>query len=140
MKIVINSCYGGFGLSHKAVMRYAELKGIKLYPWTDDSTLNCYNCSNFEELVLNHPESLFVHYTKVPKEEFYKGNKDDNYFSNYDIERTDPILIQVVEELGKEANTKCSELKIIEISDEVEYEIEEYDGLEHVAEKHRTWS
>ena len=33
MKVVINACYGGFGLSHKAIMRYAELKGFKLYPW-----------------------------------------------------------------------------------------------------------
>jgi hypothetical protein len=31
MKIVINDCYGGFGLSYEGVMRYAELKGIKLY-------------------------------------------------------------------------------------------------------------
>ena len=32
MKVVINACYGGFGLSEKAVMRYAELKGLTLYP------------------------------------------------------------------------------------------------------------
>ena len=28
MKIVINACYGRFGLSEKAVMRYAELKRL----------------------------------------------------------------------------------------------------------------
>jgi len=31
MKVVINTCYGGFGLSHEAMLRYAEIKGIKLY-------------------------------------------------------------------------------------------------------------
>lgn len=31
MKVVINACYGGFGLSHEAVLRYAEIKGITLY-------------------------------------------------------------------------------------------------------------
>ena len=36
MKIVINICYGGFGLSHKGMMKYAELKGLKLYPYKDD--------------------------------------------------------------------------------------------------------
>ena len=29
-KIVYNGCYGGFGLSHEAIMRYAEIKGITL--------------------------------------------------------------------------------------------------------------
>lgn len=32
MKVVINSCYGGFGLSHEAILNYAELVGITLYP------------------------------------------------------------------------------------------------------------
>jgi len=31
-------------------------------------------------------------------------------------------------------------LKIVDIPDGVEWEIEEYDGMEWVAEKHRTWS
>ena len=33
MEVVINKCYGGFGLSKVAIKRYAELKkGITLYP------------------------------------------------------------------------------------------------------------
>jgi hypothetical protein len=32
MKVVIDRCYGGFGLSHEAVMRYFEIKGITVYP------------------------------------------------------------------------------------------------------------
>lgn len=32
MKIVINTQHGGFNLSHEAVMRYAEVKGLALYP------------------------------------------------------------------------------------------------------------
>jgi hypothetical protein len=28
-KVAYNACYGGFSLSHKAIMRYAELKGIR---------------------------------------------------------------------------------------------------------------
>ena len=28
MKVVINSCFGDFGLSHKAIVRYAELAGF----------------------------------------------------------------------------------------------------------------
>lgn len=30
MKVVINKCYGGFSLSEKAILRYAEIKNINL--------------------------------------------------------------------------------------------------------------
>lgn len=50
-------------------------------------------------------------------------------------DRTDPDLIAAVEELG--AGT---DLKVVEIPDGIEWELEEYDGLEWIAEKHRTWS
>lgn len=42
--------------------------------------------------------------------------------------------------MKSKADGKCAELKIIEIPDDIEWEIEEYDGWEHVAEKHRVWS
>lgn len=64
---------------------------------------------------------------------------DGNYFSDYDIPRNDPALVRVVEELGKKACDRYSLLKVVEISDGVEWEISEYDGMEHVAEVHRTW-
>jgi hypothetical protein len=33
MKIVINQCYGGFGLSNKAELRYKELSGKDFDTW-----------------------------------------------------------------------------------------------------------
>jgi hypothetical protein len=49
-------------------------------------------------------------------------------------------LIRLVQELRDEVNTGFSELKIVEIPDGIEWTICEYDGLEWVAEAHRTWS
>lgn len=48
-------------------------------------------------------------------------------------------LVDVVEKLGSKANGGSANLKVVEIPDDVEWEIEAYDGLEWVAEKHRTW-
>jgi len=57
-----------------------------------------------------------------------------------DVERDDPILVQVVEELRGEAPMKLwSELWIMEVPDGVEWQIEECEGYEWIAEKHRTW-
>ena len=49
----------------------------------------------------------------------------------YDLERTDPTLVQVVEELiGVSGN--CADLQIREVPEGVKYRIDEYDGLERV--------
>ena len=85
MKVVINGCYGGFGLSEKAMKFLGVNSG-----W---------------------PE----------------------------IERNDPKLVECVEKLGEEANDMCAELKVVEIPDDVNWEIGEYDGLEWVEEVHRRW-
>ena len=55
------------------------------------------------------------------------------------IARDDPVLVAIVRELGADANGDYGDLKIVEVPYEVEWQIEEYDGAEWVAEKHRTW-
>lgn len=56
-----------------------------------------------------------------------------------DIKRDNPYLIEIIKEMGQDADGECARLKIVEIPDDVDWFIDEYDGLEHVAEKHRTW-
>jgi predicted RND superfamily exporter protein len=51
--------------------------------------------------------------------------------------RDDPELVRAVEELGKEAGV--GELIVVEIPDDVDWIIEEYDGNERISEAHRTW-
>ena len=115
MKIVINKCYGGFGLSSEAIVLYGKKKGLNIITVKDKimkSLIHCYS----DEV------------------------KDDNYFSERDIKRNDPALIEVVEELGKKADGYFSELKIVEIPDDIKWIIEEYDGKEWIAEDHPRWS
>lgn len=52
--------------------------------------------------------------------------------SEWDLSRTDPVLIQVVEELGKVANSRYSELVIRDLEPGTRYRIDEYDGNESV--------
>ena len=72
--------------------------------------------------------------------EYYLQLSGKNKVDDYSVERDDPYLIQIVEELGEEVNNRFSKLKIVEIPDDAEWEICEYDGQEWIAEKHRVWS
>lgn len=122
-KIVYNACYGGFGLSYKAVMRYAELKGIKLWASTR-------NAGDFETVIPydgTGKKPWIIHYrtTEDP-------SVKDNYFSERDIPRNDTALVQVVEELGEDANGDCAYLEIEDIPEGTLYRIDEYDGRESV--------
>ena len=66
------------------------------------------------------------------------GITDPAWYSR-NVDRDDPYLIKIINELGEDANSRFCTLKIVEIPGDVEWEIAEYDGLEWVAEKHRIW-
>jgi len=63
------------------------------------------------------------------------GIKNDNYKAY----RSDKRLIEALESLPKE-DWGNEDLKIVEIPDGIEFEIDEYDGWESIHEKHRSWS
>lgn len=75
MKIVLNKCYGGFGLDEKLAEQY----GI----------------------------------------------------DKWSVDRSDALLVELVEKYGEDAGGSYSELEIVEIPDEAtDWEINEYDGFE----------
>jgi len=92
-KVVINTCYGGFGLSEESLEDYKKRKNIT----------------------------------------------DENFY-HWDIPRDCPDLVAKVEEGGTDVDGIYSELKVVDVPDDVNWFIHEYDGMEHVAERHRTWS
>jgi len=117
MKIVINDCFGGFGLSDAAFEKFLDRKGIawEKQPRGDYGWHEYYHAGHL-------------------------GDDEHYLYSRTMIEdRSDSDLVAVVEEMGKLANSEYSELKVLEIPDGVEWHICEYGGLEHIAEDHRTW-
>ena len=111
MKIVINSDFGGFGLSDEGLREYGRRKGLNLV------------------------EKAGTNFTF-----FYENEiKEENFFSEHDLLREDPVLVAIVEEMGEKSWNRFSALKVVEIPDGVDWYIEDYDGMEHIAERHRTW-
>jgi hypothetical protein len=138
-EVVINTCYGGFGLSDEAYEELIKL-GIpvkKYVPEEDDVKTEPIIFDN--ELIPRgeHEWHDKLYWDLKKKESNFLGQRYwDFYFKNH---RENPLLLKVVKKLGKKANTPYSNLKIVKIPADVKYEIEEYDGSEWVAEKHRVW-
>jgi len=104
MKVVINICHGGFGVSRAGVV-LLKVMGNK---------------AALKEK-LNKEGSIY----------------DDSYLRV--IDRIDKDLIKIVEKSSEAASGKYAKLAVVQIPDDVDWYIDDYDGLEHVAEKHRTW-
>jgi len=94
-KIIVNACFGGFGLSKAAFKAFTQAKGIT------------------------------------------QMKKDDVLWI---LDRSDPILVDIVERMGDAANGEYSKLVIIEIPADVDWQIGEYDGYEQVEERHMVWT
>lgn len=60
-------------------------------------------------------------------------------FDGRRVPRNLPEVVEAVESLGVEANGRCADLRVIEIPDNIQWQVVEYDGNEHVAEVHRRW-
>lgn len=64
----------------------------------------------------------------------------DDYGYEYNDKRTDENLVKCVETLGDKASGRFAKLKVVEVPDDVDWYIDEYDGIEWVAEQHRVWN
>jgi hypothetical protein len=67
---------------------------------------------------------------------------DDRYIFWSEEYRADPILIRIIEKMGDKANGRNAHLKVVEVPmwlQEKGWHIDEYDGVECVAENHQTW-
>lgn len=137
MKVVINRCYGGFSLSPRAVGALARAQGKTPYWFRTSFGANhktIYTAITEAEAFAD--KGIFgPHALDGPDPETAKWieSRPDN--------RSDPVLIRVIEELGVDvASGGAADLAIIEIPDGTDFVVEEYDGMEHIAEAHQTWS
>ena len=119
-KIAINTCFGGFNISDQAFIKLLDRKGV-----------------DFDIKIIDDVGPVLEFY-----EQDHFGDLDHE-LNPYDFtrpeDRDDPDLIAVIEELGEKANGYAADIKIVEIPDDVDWYIHDYDGIEHVAEKHRIW-
>lgn len=142
MKIVLNRSFIAFGLSKKALKRLSELE-------TKDNRCQYY-CEtilengvmyalikkvsdSMEDSVILLKESIDKDILKLPYEDFLNVEHTVISEGRFDCDykmRTDKNLITVIEELGGEAGTKYTNLKIFEIPDDYDWLIDSNLGFE----------
>ena len=113
MKVVINRCFGGFGLSDKA----AEA------------------CVALGMTVRREDEDGWADFVRGGKLGIRCEREHDKAF------RCDPRVVQTVEALGDEASGSFALLKVVEIPFDTTkgWEIHDHDGMETIEEHHMVW-
>lgn len=109
MKVVINKRYGGFSISKEAAQFMAK-RG-------------------------NKQAKAELKEDKKGKWYGYGSSKDFHIGYN----RTDPDLVAAVETLKEKANGSSAKLVVVDIPEDIKWEITDYDGIEKVEELHRIW-
>lgn len=105
-KVVINTCFGNFGLSDEAIRMYLEIKEIP-----------------FEEHKSWRGRTMFCS----------PGGEDwDLWFTVNKMNRDDPALVKVVETLGFLADGNLANLKIFELEKGTRYRINKDEGKEWI--------
>lgn len=133
-KVVINNCSdfdSYFSLSNKALIEYFKRKKIDIYfyIWNynfydlidpDEIDINCLNLTSEYTLSFNYQGVNPV-------------NLDHTFEYEY-IKRNDPILVEIVEEMGGDADGNMSCLEVVEVKSKWKIAYDE-DGREYIAYK-----
>lgn len=138
-RVVINKCFGGFGLSDAAYEKLIEW-GVPLRVYVEEERDP--ETGRYRPQPSNNGEVIFDRTHETSDLSGAMIRLSGRYWDTWTRDnRTHPLVVRVVQELGsKAASGRHAELAVVEIPDGVEFTVEEYDGSEHVAEKHRTWS
>ena len=135
MKVVVNRCFGGFGISNKALLELIK----RNFKYVEKINVYSY-CKNKDEISRD-----FMEFDSEYKQHRYMNmllkNDDlymlkDRYLENF---RSDPDLIDIIEKLGEESFGKHADLEIVNVPDDIKWYIDDYDGRETIREEHRCW-
>lgn len=94
----------------------------------------CYGGFSLTKAVFDELGFEWDGYGRTDNEDF--GIESDNYLAY----RSDPRLIAAIEKVGEsESSGGLADLSIVDIPDGIEWEIDDYDGIETIHEQHEIW-
>jgi hypothetical protein len=155
-KIVVATGGIGFQISVKAKVRMAEIEGVEIFCYKEDEGLSregevesemYYNKIDFSEVDdaegMYHMIDNHIVTTEDLGVRVIQGMCESKvYKDSYWIERDDELLVLMVEELGSAAGHVGVAPKIVEVPDDVKWEVKQIGSdsdVEYVCEAHREW-
>ena len=156
-KIVINYKPGGFSLSHHGLMLYGKLKNLNINVYCKSEIDSMYE--TYIKKIGKETESYLLFYCVLPHEDNFPSKVDDTFLVAHTLQvsdyfflmqndgkkllydfRSDPYLVKVVEDLNELASGKYASLKVVDIPEDVIWEIWTFNsGSEIVKEVSREW-
>jgi len=119
-RIVINRCFGGFCFSDEGYEWLIAEKKWTVTTWNDEGEY-----TDPDAQIVEMSELSFKHYGLVANDSAPKF-------------RTNPDVIEMIEKLGKRASDSVvSDIQIVEVPDDIDWVIDEYDGKERIREIHK---
>lgn len=141
MKVVI-SIDGSYELSRSAYRKIAELMGKEAHFNVFNYKTNSYDTDNTEDTACvlpmdTHANNLPKGVSKEEREKIFREHALPGFYRD----RSSPLLVQVVEELGPTGSCVYGKLVIVEVPDDAHwYVTTDHNGYEEfVVEKHRLW-
>lgn len=137
-KILINTLFlGNFNVSHEVIMKYCKLKNITVYPERGEKYTDGEPDYYTYWTVPPELRPQIINYDDATDEAMNKYHAEfkEKIFDEEKFERDDPVLIEIITEIGieKSSGNNCR-LKIIEIPDNIEWTINSNFGREWVCE------
>jgi len=108
-------------------MHYAKLKGLTLYPFISKNDNSTFGFKADERRLATDAEA-----EKAFMVIYYHDLDQKDYFRCRDIPRSDPHLVQTIEDLGQASFGRYATLAIADVPCGTQYRIDEYDGYESV--------
>jgi len=135
MKILINTSKGGLYLSTPEIIRYAEIKKVKVYPFYRKLFANISD-NLIEGIDPDGYGSYNQYFILDPKMNWWEPG---NMFAHGDLDRTDPDLHQLFQEYKTNINGNFCDCILVDIPDSIIWHIASNEDREWVAEDHRIW-
>lgn len=136
MEVVLNRCFGWYRLSALAYIHIAEMlwKDVFFFkmPFIDEIEL-----LDNEQAIKHTGRPLGCVYAFDRDIRGIKWSTTEYRIPDYKEDRTNPIIVETVKFLWVEASTYVSDLQVVTIPDGIDWEIQRYDGMESIVERHR---
>lgn len=145
-KIAFTSDVGGLQLHHWAMMRYFELRNIKVELEDlhgKERRLGSNTIEDYDAWLKDNPYGTILYRIHPDNTGTYDNPEYNNgYFDDMlHLDRSDLLLHQVLEEGTEDLPSTKNGYKYVEIPDDVKWHIWQEDGpmVEHVCENARQW-